>query len=214
MSYYILDTETASLSGGCVEIAWLHVDTELKVLEEFRSLCNPERPIEPGAFAVHGISQEAVADAPTLAQLAKMLPSHIDVIAHNAPFDCRMTKPHITVARQLCTLALAREHIKTTSNHKLPTLREELGLPVQKDHSALGDVHTCRNLLHYIVCKTGVSVETLFQRQEKPKLLSKMPFGRFKGKPIISVPEAYRNWLSRQEIDKDLRYTLEKVFAL
>lgn len=143
MSYYILDTETASLSGGCVEIAWLHIDKNLNILEEFRSLCNPERAIEPGAFAIHNISQKDVANAPTLAQLATNLPEQLDVCCHNASFDIRVVSPHISVGRSLCTLALSRTHIKGTSNHKLPTLRTELSLPEQKDHTALGMYTQC-----------------------------------------------------------------------
>lgn len=214
MIYYVLDCETASLSSGVVELAWLKIDESLNILEEFRSLCNPERAIEPGAFAVHGISQQSVATAPTLAQLAANLPSNIDVIGHQVSFDCRMTRPHVSVNRQLCTLSLSREYVKGTSNSKLSTLRTELKLPESKDHSALGDVHTCRNLLQYICNITGLSVETLFQRQDKPKLLTKMLFGKHKGKLIISVPSSYRAWLLAQDIDKDLRYTLEKLESL
>ena len=44
--YTILDTETASLQGGVVELALLHIDTELNVLGEFHTRVNPERPKE------------------------------------------------------------------------------------------------------------------------------------------------------------------------
>ncbi len=212
--YYVLDTETASLSGGCVELAWLRVDSALNVRESFVSRCNPQRKIDADAYAVHGISQELVASAPTLAELAKHLPEQIDMIAHNATFDKRMITPHISVGRSLCTLALSRTHIKGTTNHKLPTLRTELNLPEQKDHSALGDVHTTLALLRYIVAITGIDVETHFKRLQAPRMLSRMPFGKHKGLAMLDVPADYRKWLASQDIERDLKYTLEKLDTL
>lgn len=212
--YYVLDTETASLTGGCVELAYLKVDSALNVLESFVSRCNPQRKIEAGAYAVHGISDKDVASAPTLAELALRLPERIDMVAHNVPFDSRMIHPHISVGRSLCTLALSRTHIKGTSNHKLSTLRTELKLPEQKDHSALGDVYTTLALLKYIVDLTGVPVETHFQRLNNPRMLSEMPFGKFKGVPMLDVPADYRKWLINQDIDRDLKYTLERLEAV
>lgn len=212
--YHILDTETAGFSGGVVELAYLRVDSALNVLESFASRCNPQRKIDAGAFAVHGISDKDVASAPTLAELAKHLPERIDMVAHNASFDLRMIDPYISVGRSLCTLALSRTHIKGTSNHKLPTLRTELNLPEQKDHSALGDVHTTLALLKHIVELTGIDVETHFKRLQAPRMLSRMPFGRYRGMPMLDVPADYRKWLASQDIERDLKYTLEKLDSL
>lgn len=135
-------------------------------------------------------------------------------VTGNCSFDSRMIHPHISVGRSLCTLALSRTHIKGTSNHKLSTLRTELKLPEQKDHSALGDVYTTLALLKYIVDLTGVTVETHFQRLNKPRMLSEMPFGKFKGVPMLDVPADYRKWLINQDIDRDLKYTLERLEAV
>jgi DNA polymerase III epsilon subunit-like protein len=55
--YYVLDTESASLSSGVVELAWLRVDSQLNIVEEFVSRCHPQRKIDAGAYAVHGISR-------------------------------------------------------------------------------------------------------------------------------------------------------------
>lgn len=190
------------------------VDSSLNVQESFVSRCNPQRKIDAGAFAVHGISDKDVASAPTLAELAKHLPERIDMVAHNASFDLRMIDPYISVGRSLCTLALSRTHIKGTSNHKLPTLRTELNLPEQKDHSALGDVHTTLALLKHIVELTGIDVETHFKRLQAPRMLSRMPFGRYRGAPMLDVPADYRKWLASQDIERDLKYTLERLDAV
>lgn len=209
--YTILDTETASLRGGVVELAMLHIDTELNVLGEFHTRVNPERPIEPGAFAVHGISDADVADAPTLAQIPELsLVTH--AVAHNYPFDSRMLKGRLNAEASLCTLSLSRQYLKGTANHKLENLKRELGLPDQKSHSALGDVYTTLDLLRHLLPLTGVPLDTLFKRAAQPKMIHRMTFGKHKGLLISQVPADYRSWLLGQEnLDKDLRYTLERL---
>ena len=209
--YTILDTETASLHSGVVELALLHIDTELNVLGEFHTKVNPERPIEPGAFAVHGISDADVADAPTLAQIPELsLVTH--AVAHNYPFDSRMLKGRLNAEASLCTLSLSRQYLKGTANHKLENLKRELGLPDQKSHSALGDVYTTLDLLRHLLPLTGVPLDTLFKRAAQPKMIHRMTFGKHKGLLISQVPADYRSWLLGQEnLDKDLKYTLERL---
>ena len=85
---------------------------------------------------------------------------------------------------------------------------------MRTSHSALGDIHTCRDLLLYVLPKTGVNLETLFERAEQPRMLHTMPFGKHEGKPMLAVPEGYRNWLLTQKIDKNLLYTLTKLKGL
>lgn len=213
MNYHILDTETASLQGGVCEIAWLKVDDHLNIVQEFRSLVNPERPIDAGAQAVHGISDADVAGMPTLAEIAaEQITSPIQMVAHNAPFDRRMIANHIAVDHAFCTLQLVRGVITGTTNHKLEVLQAELFLPEQKSHSALGDVHTVRDLLLYVINFTGDSFDTLYKRSLMPKMLHKVPFGKYKGKSFNSLPPSYRQWLLQQDnVDKDVRYTLEKL---
>lgn len=211
MELTILDTETTGLGApsGVVEIAWLRLDNDLNVVSEFRSLVNPQRDIEPGAFAIHGISQADVADAPTMAQIAADIDWPINICGHNCSFDVRMIHPYIVPASKLCTLSLARQYLKT-SNHKLSTLKQELGLSNQVSHSALGDCYTTLELLKHILPLTGRTLEQIVVASNTPRVVSTMPFGKFKGTKMIQVPAAYRAWLLEQpELPAELRYTLE-----
>ncbi len=212
---YILDTETASLQGGVVEIAWLQVDQALNIHEEWVCYVNPEREIDPGAQAIHGITADMVKDAPTLQQVAEFKwinGTPINMIAHNLPFDKRMIQPTILVGRGLCTLDLARQFLPEQEKHKLEFLQASLSLPKQKSHSALGDVHTVLDLLKHILPITGVDLRTLFERAAQPRLLAKMPWGMHKGKTPLRLPREYREWLLAQsDIGRDLRYTLERI---
>ena len=207
---HILDTETAGFSGGVCELAYLKVDRQLNILEEFHTLVNPEREIDPGATAIHGITNAEADQAPTLAEVAaEKLAKPIYLVAHNASFDKRMITPTVTVESVLCTLKLSRQYLATAESHKLENLQSYLNLPPQKSHSALGDVHTVRDLLLYIVSNYGLSFDTIVSRNDVPKLVHKMPFGAHKGKALNKLAKDYRAWLLEQpDIDKDLRYSL------
>lgn len=211
--YTILDTETTGLNdAGVVQIAWLVVSKELEVLDSFCSLVNPEKPIEEGARLVHGISDDDVVFAPTLHEVCAKIPAPFNLFAFNAPFDARMIAPAIKPATQFCVLKLARQYVKGTTNHKLETLQKELSLPLQKSHDALGDVHTTLDVLKHCLTLAEVPLETLIARQAEPAMVSKMPFGKYKGTPMLAVPLPYRKWLLGQaDLSADLRFTLERL---
>lgn len=130
-------------------------------------------------------------------------------VTGNCSFDARMVKPHIIPETTLCTLSLSRQYIKGTTNHKLPTLKQELKLPEQRSHSALGDVYTVLDLLRFLMPLTGRTLEQMFHAGNTPRVMLYMPFGVHKGKPILEVPKGYRDWLRGQpDLPAELAYTL------
>lgn len=90
----VLDTETTGIrveeghriiEVGCIEL----VDRKLTG-KSFHSYINPGRESDPGALAVHGISNEFLQDKPVFADIADALMDFIlgaELIIHNAPFD-------------------------------------------------------------------------------------------------------------------------------
>ena len=213
---HIFDTETTGLKApGVVEIAWITVDYDLNILSEYRSLVDPEREIEPGAQAVHGITAEMVAGQPTMDMVAALVEGKIaKAVAHNIGFDARVVKPWIAVEQKVCTLSLARKLIQGTTNHKLETLQKELGLVERDSHTALGDVLTVRDLLIYMKDKFELNLELEFARSMKPVVVHKMPFGKHKGKNLATLPPDYRAWLLGQELDENLRFSLNQFKGL
>lgn len=211
----VLDTETTGLSDPIevVELAYLEVDDQLAVLNEVSSFVRPNRAIEPGAFKVHGISDADVADAPELVDvLAPLAGEEVIVMGHNIGFDLRLVSHHLQVVGQLCTLALARQFITDSVNCKLSTLQEHCGLPNLEAHRALGDAFTALNLLRWMLVRYGLTLQTHIKRQELPRMLHVMPYGKHKGKLITQVPRLYRQWLlGAGNLDQDLRYTLKKL---
>ena len=94
MRQIILDTETTGLdlqSGnriieiGCVEL----IDRKFTG-NEFHTFLNPERPIEPGAFKVHGVSIDSLSDKPVFKDIYEDFLAFIkeaEILIHNADFD-------------------------------------------------------------------------------------------------------------------------------
>ncbi len=87
----VLDTETTGLDYSrekMVEFAALRLENG-KIKDEFQTLINPEQHIRKSSYAIHGISQEMVADAPTEAEAIPQILEFIGdypIVAHNAIF--------------------------------------------------------------------------------------------------------------------------------
>lgn len=149
-----LDVETTGLRPDLghrvVEIAVLQTQG-LEKGREFSTLINPQRPIDPGAARVNGISDTMVADAPAFAQILPQLQDLLAgrvLVAHNAPFDLKFLHAEYSIARTsfepgpiLDTLKLARRQYHFYSN-SLGNIAGNLRIRTPSAHRALGDVLT------------------------------------------------------------------------
>lgn len=211
------DCETTGLSAlaGAVEIAMLELSADMEVLGSWESLINPGVPIEPGAQAIHGISDADVRGAPTMAEAMNFIfpegKPQVVFIAHNARFDRRFFGPYLGITSEVCTLQMARKHMPTAPNHQLSTLRRLLDCPERAAHEAMADILGVLDVLKALVPLTGRSFVQLIGMGDKPAMLYTMPFGEHKGKKITDIPLDYRNWLIQQDIDTNLKYTLETL---
>jgi DNA polymerase III subunit epsilon len=90
----VLDTETTGtdhakgdrvIEIGCVELL-NHIPTG----KSYHVYINPECPVSPGAFAVHGLSDEFLKDKPVFAAIADEFAEFVRdarLVIHNAAFD-------------------------------------------------------------------------------------------------------------------------------
>ncbi|MET9387889.1 3'-5' exonuclease [Streptomyces sp. NPDC002928] len=87
----VLDTETHALWGRVMEVAVVDAASGEVLLE---TVVNPQTPVTEGAFAVHGISDAMVADAPTWDQVLPEVLRVTDgrkILAYNAEYDKAVT---------------------------------------------------------------------------------------------------------------------------
>jgi exodeoxyribonuclease X len=214
------DVESSGLGkdAGVVEIAWVELNEQLDIIDEWHSLIDPEVPIEPGASGVHGIVDADVADAPTLSQFFSLvhpgkIAGDVVLIAHNAPFDRRFFAPWCEqLVGTIDTLRLARRFFPEAQNHKLQTLRYTFGLDAGEAHSAKGDVRTLHHLLRILVDKSGMPLADLYQDSYRPLFVTSMPFGKHKGKSMQDLPVDYLKWMAGLgDLDPDLKFTVNKI---
>ena len=153
----VLDTETTGLdvrSGHrLIELACVELEDFTPTGRTFHRYINPERDIEAGAEAVHGVSAAFLADKPTF-DSPEVCEAFLDfvadaaVIAHNAPFDRsfvnfeleRVTRPAIDEPRWIDTLVMAKRRFPGMSN-SLDALcrRFRISLAEREKHGALID---------------------------------------------------------------------------
>lgn len=156
----VLDTETTGLEVerghrvieiGCVEL----VDRRPSG-REFHRYLNPERAIDAGAVAVHGITDEFLRDKPRFADVAQEFLAFIDgseVLIHNAAFDTSFLDAELARvdaalgnvaahAEVVDTLAMARQKYPGQKN-TLDALCKRLGVDnsQREIHGALLDAH-------------------------------------------------------------------------
>lgn len=150
--FAFLDTETTGLSPAygdrVVEIAVLKARGG-QILDAFETLVNPERPISPGATAIHGITDALVASRPAFHRVAAPLNDFLRgsvVVAHNARFDVSFVSYEMrragvepALGAVVDSLALARKHFHFPSN-SLPNIAASLQIPLGTRHRAMPDV--------------------------------------------------------------------------
>lgn len=168
--YAVVDVETTGFSpvnDRIVEIACVLVDGD-RVVDRWSTLVRPGIGIPARATEVHGITDEMVADAPSLGPVLDRL-RHLCgtrvVVAHYARFDLSFLR-NLDAENAICTLKLARALVPEAPNHRNQTLRsvlriddavgEELGA-----HRALDDALVTAHVLiacHRRFCQRGLGV--------------------------------------------------------
>ncbi|WP_420548458.1 DNA polymerase III subunit epsilon [Curvivirga sp.] len=123
MREIVLDTETTGFdpfSGDrIVEIGCVELVNRMPTGEVYHQYINPERDMPEGAFQVHGLSEEFLADFPTFREVGQAFLDFIGdgmLVIHNAAFDMKflnaelewMGLPKIPMSRSIDTLAMAR----------------------------------------------------------------------------------------------------------
>ena len=94
MRQIILDTETTGLNPATgdriIEIGCLEMVDRRLTGNKLHHYINPQRDIDAGAIAVHGLTVDFLSDKPVFANVANEIIDFLkdaEIIIHNAPFD-------------------------------------------------------------------------------------------------------------------------------
>ena len=123
----VLDTETTGLDAEqghrIIEIGCVELINRRNTGNNYQQYLNPDRQIDEGAFAVHGISNEMLQDKPRFGDIVEDFIDFVrgaELIIHNADFDIdfldhelERVGPHLGSMQDHCTildtLQLARQ---------------------------------------------------------------------------------------------------------
>lgn len=120
----VLDTETTGMDPAdghrIIEIGCVELFNHLPTGKVWHHYINPEREVDAGAVAVHGIKTEFLKDKPTFGELVGDFLDFIDgatLVIHNAEFDVKFLNaelktfgfPSLKLADVVDTLMMARK---------------------------------------------------------------------------------------------------------
>lgn len=195
-------------------------------------LCNPGKPIDPGAAAIHGISDAQVANAPSAYDAVDYLAQTVAYYAQGREayvctyngysFDVPMANN--TLSRQ----AFAIPHIDVLRmvRHKFPEVRGALGgkkltelyevflgRPLENAHDAVADIGATLDLLDALLERTGMSLTQLAEEQSQPRAYRVLPLGKYMGVAVEQVPRSWYQFMQNKQLDPDLRATVDAMLA-
>ncbi|MBT7656190.1 MAG: GIY-YIG nuclease family protein [Flavobacteriales bacterium] len=187
--FAILDIETTGGKydeEGITEIAVYRYDGQ-EVVDQFSTLVNPEREIQPFVQKLTGINSKMLQNAPRFFQIAKRvieLTEDCVLVAHNAEFDYRILRTEFrrlgyTYNRKsLCTVALSQLLLPEQESFKLGKLVRSLGIPISDRHRAQGDALATVKLFQLLLEKDSKKI--IISEQIKSLHNNEMPKAFYK----------------------------------
>jgi DNA polymerase III subunit epsilon len=159
MRQIVLDTETTGLyvdqGHRIIEIGCVELVNRKLTGKHFHQYINPQRQIDEGALAIHGINQDFLADKPLFCDIAHQLIEFIqdsELIIHNAPFDVGFLNAELALlkkwnqlhhyCRVVDTLTLAKQlHVGQRNSLDALCKRYVIDNSHREFHGALLDAH-------------------------------------------------------------------------
>ncbi len=162
--YAILDIETTGgkfNEEGITEIAIYKFDGH-EIVDQFASLINPERKIQPYVANLTGINNNMLRNAPKFYEVAKRIVEITEgciLVAHNAKFDSRILATEFRrlgyeyKRKSICTVQLSKQLLPGMPSYSLGKLTKSLGIPLKDRHRAQGDALATVTLFKLLLSK-------------------------------------------------------------
>jgi len=234
----VLDLETTGVRIGVdrvVQVAALKIHADGSETR-WSTLVNPQMPIPARATEVHGITDEKVAAAPSMAAVAPVLARGLvgcDVAGYNvrrfdwlflmADFE-RVGFVFDWQPRLIDSLAIFyRFHPRDLS----AALKTYCGREHDKAHDAVGDVEATRDVLlaqldAHALPTTVAELEKTFVDPDEIDLSGKfkfegdravITFGKYAGTPLRDVDPSFLQWMLKQDFPRDAKHIAREALA-
>ncbi|MFE3868949.1 exonuclease domain-containing protein [Flavobacterium sp. LS2P90] len=150
MEYAIVDIETTggNARGSRITEIAIVIHNGEEVIERYETLVNPQKDIPLPIFALTGINNELVKDAPIFDDISErvlqLLTDRV-FVAHNVNFDYSFVHHQLNeagfkwTAKKLCTVRATRKIIPGIASYSLGRLCKSLDIPLENRHRAGGD---------------------------------------------------------------------------
>ena len=202
MRQIFLDTETTGLEPKLghriIEVACVEMKSRRLTHRHFHRYVNPEREIDAGALAIHGISSEFLQDKPRFAEIAAEFLDFVrgaELIIHNAAFDigflnaelARIDLAPITAAcRVHDTLRMAKD-LHPGKKNNLNALCERYGVDNSRRtlHGALLDAEILAEV--YVAMTRGQESLIMELANDHSGLLTRVALGASERRQQIVV---------------------------
>jgi len=176
-NYVVVDLETTGLDptyDEIIEFAAIKVDNG-KIVSEFQSLVKPSEPIGEFITDLTGITNEMLADAPSIADVLPRFLAFVGkdiVVAHNANFDinfiydaCLSEDSGIVFDNDFIdTMRLSRRLFKAEWHHRLKDLVKRFGIESEVGHRGLPDAliaHKCYVYMKQHAATNNIDLKSL-----------------------------------------------------
>lgn len=173
--YAVVDIEASGGKKGSekiIEIAIYTYDGN-QIVDQFISLINPEKKIDPYVSRLTGITDKMVRNAPKFFEVAKRvieITKDCILVGHGVEFDYRMLQNELKSlgfeyqSRTLDTLSYSRHALPDQPTYSLGKLCKNIGIPLLERHRASGDAKATVLLLELLLEKK--SDETFISQGE------------------------------------------------
>lgn len=196
--YTIVDVETTGMNGWfdrIIEIGMIRVENN-KVVDEFKSLVNPETYVSPFIESFTGINSNDLQDAPVFSAIKDKvygLLSDAVFVAHNARFDYSFLKYEFKRtgisynSKTLCTVKLSRNLFPQFRTHSLSAIIERYNFDCKNRHRAYDDAFVLWQFIQNLSKKLPA---TKIQEVIKKLLKSTYSSNSKVAKQIENLPES------------------------
>lgn len=228
--FTVVDVETTGLNSQLDEIIEISILSVVnnKLTEEFTTLVNPGRHIDPGASKVNHIYDSDVASAPSPAKVAPQVWALMcgrPVVGHNVKFDLNFISKWIEMLGEsadmeyIDTYPFSRKMLPGMPNYKLQTLVDELGIREGIGHRASTDTHATLKLFE--ICRDHLAIQKKVKNEGKAKNAKNKTNSnvrntggvqKSKGESPVSNPQEYRQFTTPSELQKAVN-TLSGMIA-